>query len=175
MQPENRLYIHWVMKMGLTVALAALVASGCGSGNLSTSKSTTVTETAAASTTARAVDPTDREYHDAAELGADLTAHGVQCDVEPTGQTVMSSFGRCTLPVDGDPSGVAIAITVWTTPAKATAGILAVTNAARVHSDITGKAHYYLIGANWLIDFDSQRKAPEQVRGAFGGNIQKVG
>lgn len=49
------------------------------------------------------------------------------------------------------------------------------TDHAKTVSDISGKEHYYLIGANWLIDFDSQRKAPEQVRDAFGGTVQKIG
>ena len=71
--------------------------------------------------------------------------------------------------------GVPIAITVWSTPAKATAGILAVTDHARAISDAAGKTFYYLTGANWLIDFDTQRRAPEQVKEAFGGNVQKIG
>ena len=183
MQPVRRLYIRGMKIWGMVPAVAALIASSvtaCNSGSTATKGSVAETSPAAATTTTTstavpAVDPTEREYHDATELGADLTAHGVRCDVEPTGQSVVSTFGRCTLPVAGDPAGVPIAITVWSTPAKATAGILAVTDHARAISDASGRTFYYLTGANWLIDFDSQRRAPEQVKEAFGGTIQKIG
>ncbi|MFV8232334.1 hypothetical protein [Mycolicibacterium fortuitum] len=155
------------MKLWMAVAACTVLLTACGS----TTHQESTASPAAPTTT---IDPTDREYRDASELGKDLTDRGIDCDLEPTGGTEISTFGKCALPISGFPTGLPVSITVWNTPARATNGILAVTNHARVIAGINGKPHYYLTGANWLIDFDAEDSAARQVQAVFGGNLQKV-
>lgn len=166
MQPVTWLYIRG-MKIWMAVAASAALLTACGTAHQGSDASLSSTATTT-------VDPTNREYRDAAELGKDLTDRGIDCALEPTGGTEISSFGKCALPISGFTTGLPVSITVWSTPAKATNGILAVTTHARVIAGISGEPHYYLTGANWLIDFDAESNAARQVQAVFGGNLQEV-
>lgn len=168
------------LKIGaVAAALAAgLVIAGCGDRREAVAPPPTNPPSTSASPAAK---PENKNYSSAAALAADLVVHGIKCIPEPdtTSEIRERAIGkhdarRCALPVVGDPEGVPITLTVWPTETSATIGVAAWSRFLRSVRDTGPQTYYLLTGSNWMIDFASQRRAPEQVMDAFGGRLQII-
>lgn len=118
------------------------------------------------------------QYASADGLVDDLLIRGgVPCNNARPGRSVGSSTLRCDVPMNGGPSGSStqeIGVTVWPTPAKASAGVAAWINFENTLANIDGKRYWVLSGANWMIDAGNSSVVAQSIEREFGGSVTQV-